>query len=224
MFRLYDGQVRRHHTESLDGTVKGYRTEGILGYGWREEDAPEGTEQVFRLHNELNGDYALANEQALIADYSGKESFDNFFAYPRPSSTTRSIECIYGEAIRICSNHRSGGAVWDLLWNRKNLVDRSNYTRLIQSTISGIDGSRAILAEGGSTAYANTRQFKAWNGSPALLVDTDNSNKTQTTLAVPLERQHRFFGESGAIYPKWRIGKTVSLDTTDLDLRETLQP
>ena len=214
VYRLYDGYK---HMDSLYQAEASYTSEGILGYAWTSI-APAGSTEMYRVYNASNGDHAIASPGAPLAGFTKSEFFHNHHAYPRYASSTNTIECINGVAVKLCSNKRAGGTVWSLSWNGMNFVNVLDYGRQIQSSLGQISNYGSLPTEGGDNANAHLNPVY-WHGSPVSLFET--INKTQKTRAIPLEWNFSFFGGNEhrpIIYPNWRLGKDVYLDSQDLNL------
>lgn len=219
IFRLYNGYQHMASPRRSEGE---YVSEGQLGFAWNLNNAPDGTEKIFRMYNPSNDDHAITSSSSEV-EYPVREYFNNLYAYPRYSQANKAIECVVGESVELCSNKRAGGTVWSLTWNGRNFVNVLDYGRQIQSSLGQLGPSSvfdSLPTEGGDNANAHLSPVY-WHGSPVALFET--TPKSQKTRAIPTEWKYSNFGGGDhrpVVYPNWKLGKNVYLDHNSIELGE----
>lgn len=216
IYRLFNGY---QHLVSPNQSESTYYSQGVLGYPWTSKGLPA-LSNMYRLYNKATGDHALAAPGFVYSGYDIQENFPGRFGYPRPPASQNTKACLQGSEIRLCSDRRVGGAVTELSWGGKNLVNTLDYGRYIQSSLS-LGPLNALPTEGGDNAFHTSTISAFKHGSPTDYLMTDVSQKTQSSRSVPLEWNYASHGGSSnqpvAYYP-WRLGKDVRLDYSQLNL------
>ncbi|MCQ6562569.1 hypothetical protein [Paenibacillus mendelii] len=217
LYRLYNGSS--DHMDSMNVNEGKYSKEAVLGYPWNAAAKPAGTTALIRGFHSTNGDYALMSDYLKFPGYK-VEVLKNAYGYPRFGSKVPLIE-LQGSKVKVKSNLAAGGAVWELWWNGKQMIDHLDYGREIQSSMS-FTNATALPTEGGDgTADPDKSNM---HGSPIAFWGnkvTPNFKK-QSTRAVPLEWNFEHYNgglpDVPVIYKDWKLGKDLYLDDKSIDL------
>ncbi|MRI33242.1 hypothetical protein EOPP23_09635 [Endozoicomonas sp. OPT23] len=219
LYRFYDSDGVQH-TESSQGHLPGSKKESILGVAWPQVSAPGGTEEMYQLRD-LNQLSAIAVPKAPAAGFEEKVPLTGLYAYPRYGYQEKTLECISGSSIKLCSDKAAGGSIAELVWNNYNFIKDDGYSHNIQSSILG---DHAKPTEGGSTFNKDESEKVAWNGAP--LISLISNNNRQSSSAIPIDRTSRrprlARGVTGVIYPDLKIGKNLQIDAEEFKQNEAL--
>lgn len=218
LYRLYNGSS--DHMDSLTPGEGGYSSESTLGYPWNGSSRPAGTTAMTRGLNTATSDHALMSDYLLFPGYQKESALNSAYAYPRFGDKVSLLE-LAGSKLTVKSNLAAGGALWELSWNGKQMIDTLDYGRQMQASMSFQD-SNALPTEGGDFVHNTNKNYM--HGSPIASSGntTTTTHKKQSTRAVPLEWNYTSFNgglpDVPVIYANWKLGKDLFIDDQNLNL------
>jgi len=214
MYRLY---AAGDHMDSPSPAEGIYQLQGPLGYPWRQGHQPPGTEHIYRGYYGATGDHAL---QSPFYDYGYSREYLGLYGYPRYGGLT-SLQTLAGSKVSVTSNRATGGQVWQIASGGKDYLVNTASSGVLDTgrgTQASLQfpGLSALPTEGGDSQ--NHADPALSHGSPMAHPIQQTANQ-QITTAIPLEWDAVSYGGGPnvpVIYPHWRLGKRVTVDTVDL--------
>ena len=222
LYRLYNG---RDHMDSFVPGEGGYKTEGVLGSLWTNQQAVPGLGGIERLLNKSTGDHATSVLGDTLNGYAPEHLFSNKFGYTRFFDQQSVLTHYSAGGITEASDSIAGGAVASWVWNNEEFINTDDYGRYLQSSVIFRDRTAGAAINynpteaGDRVSGLNYGQRSNWHGSPVL--GNQVMKGVHVTRSIPLEWTQQL-GSGGVtednpvIYPGMQIGKDLTLDFAGL--------